>query len=184
MSLWPPLIFTEEINFLFSSGWRFFFHKLLPLNRTRIGFREKADVFSFFSCGFFFLRGSSSTAARTSLRELGRWGKTSCFILAALLLKDLERSLSHLLARSPSSCLLPRLPFSSPRALSNPSLGRNRRCVALWWDVCGVGTCVSVRVCLFKCTPVHSVVCMRLHVTQCVFCLNPPSAEPYKAPCV
>lgn len=77
-------------------------------------------------------------------QSFGRRGKTSCFILAALLLKDLEHSLSHLLtARSPSSRLLPSLPslpFSSPQVLSNLTPGEK-------WKVCGSSvSCVFLRV--------------------------------------
>lgn len=151
------------------------------------GFQRNGDGFF---CGFFsFGAPVQQLLPALTKTELGRRGKTSCFILAALLLKDLEHSLSHLLAaRSPSSRLLPSLPFSSPQVLSNLSPGEK-------WKVCGSTVrCVFLHLCMYVCfcacvcVQVHysiqPCVCMRLHVTQCVLCLNPLSPEPYKAPCV
>lgn len=130
------------------------------------GFPRNGDGFY---CGFFsFGAPVQQLLPAFTKTEFGRWGKTSCFILAALLLKDLEHSLSHLLAaRSPSSCLLPSLPFSSPQVLSNLSPGEKWKVCCSSWGVCFyvfvicACSCISVS----KCTLVHSVVCV--HASPC-----------------
>ena len=98
--------------------------------------------------------------------EPGRRGETSCFVLAAWLLKALKYSLSHLLASS----TLYTLP--SPQVLSNLSPG--------WWWGGETGRCVvpQHRMCFHVC--VSAVV----HVSQRVFCLNPLSPKSYEPPCV
>lgn len=106
--------------------------------------------------------------------DLGHRGKTSCFILAALLLKDLEHSLSHLLpVRSPPSFLLPPLLFSSPQVLSDLSLGEKEnacgssvRCAFFAFVHVYVFLCMCT--CLSALLSIQSCVCMCLHVTQCV----------------
>lgn len=91
---------------------------------------------------------------------------------------------SHLLCTLALPRLLPSLPFSSPRVLSDLSEGTSRRCVApvcksalVHMDVflCAC-SCLSAPVCVEWC------VCTRLCVAQCVLCLNPLSPKPYKAP--
>lgn len=131
----------------------------------RSGFQKNGNGFD---CGF-----SSSGAPVQQLlpvftkTELGHRGKTSCFILAALLFKDLEHSLSHLIAaRSPSSLSLsPLLLTSGP---VKPLTELEMEGVRLHGEVCVfkcvfyVCACVSVCVHVSKRTHVYSVV--RIHV--------------------
>lgn len=100
-------------------------------------------------------------------------GETSCFILVALLLKDLEHSLSHLLARPPPLSL----PSSSPQVLSNLTLRKK-------WKVCGFAVwCVFFSLCVWRasvfsdseCTDVCSV-CVSSHDSVCAL-FKPPVSE-------
>lgn len=95
--------------------------------------------------------------------EPGRRGETSCFVLAARLLKAPKYSLSHLLASS----TLYTLPL--PQVLSNLSPGGG-----------GTGRCVipQHRMCFHVCVSAF------VHVSQRVFCLNPLSPKSYEPPCV
>lgn len=105
----------------------------------------------------------------------GRRGKTSCFILAALLLKNLalsssRRSLALLLPPPP---LFPLLLTSGPvKPLTGGEIEGAFMCVSAFAHVSRAP----------KCTRVCSAACVR--ATQCVLCLNPLSPKPYKAPCV
>lgn len=142
----------------------------------RSGFQKNGNGFY---CGF-----SSSGAPVQQLlpvftkTELGHQGKTSCFILAALLFKDLEHSLSHLIAaRSPSSCFLPSLP-SSPQVLSNFSPGEK-------WSgvVCGsmlrcvFSAFVHVHVFLRVCTLVSTESCVYMCFSDSVCALFKPTVS-------
>lgn len=98
----------------------------------RSGFQKKGNSFY---CGF-----SSSRAPVQQLlpvftkTELGHRVKTSCIVLAALLFKELEHSLSHLIAAcSPSSSLSPNLLTSGP---VKPLTGVEMEGVRLHGDVC------------------------------------------------
>lgn len=147
--------FSENVNLCSRLGQEFF-RSLLLVNWMSSGFQRNGHGFY---CGFFsFGAPVQQLLPAFTKTEPGHRGKTSCFVLAALLLKDLERSLSHLLAtRSASSRLLCFLPFSSPQVLSNLSPGEK-------WKVCGslvswVFLCVFLHLCMCLCVCVHVSPC-------------------------